>query len=58
MSGQVACIGKMTNTYTVLMRNPIGHRPLGRPKHRREDDIKMMMCKGMNWIRLVQDRDQ
>jgi len=36
-------------------------RPLGRPRRRWEDNIKMdlqeMGCGGMNWIELAQDRD-
>jgi len=45
----------------VLERKPEGRRPLGRPKHRWEDNIKMDLQKvereGMDWINLAQDRD-
>jgi hypothetical protein len=38
-----------------------GRRPLGRPRRRWEDNIKMdiqeVVCEGMDWIELVQDRD-
>ena len=38
-----------------------GKRPLGRPRRRWEDNIKMDLkeggCRGMNWIGLAQDRD-
>jgi hypothetical protein len=38
-----------------------GKRPLGRPRHRWEDKIKMKLqeveCGGMDWIELTQDRD-
>jgi hypothetical protein len=38
-----------------------GKRPLGRPKRRWEDNIKMYLqevgCRGMDWIELAQDRD-
>ena len=44
------------------MRNPGGKRPLGRPRRRWEDNIKMDLqergCGGMDWIELVQDRDR
>jgi len=46
--------------YRVLVGRPEGKRPLGRPRRRREDNIKMDLRKigidGANWIRLVQDR--
>jgi len=39
-----------------------GKRPLGRPRHRWEDDIKTDLqevgCVGMDWIELAQDRDR
>jgi hypothetical protein len=39
-----------------------GKRPLGRPRHRWEDNVKMVLQKvgggGMDWIELVQDRDR
>ena len=39
-----------------------GKRPLGRPRPRWEDDIKMdlqeMECGGMGWVELAQDRDR
>ena len=41
---------------------PDGKRPLGRRRHRREDNIKMdlqaMGCGALDWIELVQDRDR
>jgi len=41
---------------------PEGKRPLGRRRHRWEDNIKMDLqevgCGGMDWINLVQDRDR
>ena len=44
------------------MRKPEGKRPLGRPRRRWEDNIKMdikeMECGGMDLIELVQDRDR
>ena len=39
-----------------------GKRPLGRPRHRWEDNIKMdfqeVECGDMDWIKLAQDRDR
>jgi len=47
--------------YTVLVGKSEGKRPLGRPRRRWEDNIKMDLqgtaCKGMNWIFLAQDRE-
>ena len=48
--------------YRVLVGKPGGKRPLGRPRHRWEDNIKMDLqevgCVGMDWIRLAEDRDR
>jgi len=45
-----------------LLRKPEGKRPLGPPRCRCEDNIKMdlkeMGFGGMDWIELVQDRDK
>ena len=42
------------------MRKPDGKRPLGRPRNRWEDNIKMnfqeVECGGMDWIDLAEDR--
>ena len=44
------------------MGKPEGKRPLGRPRHRWEDNIKMdlqeVVCWGMDWIELAQDMDR
>ena len=44
------------------MGKPEGKRPLGRPRSRWEDNIKMDLqevgCGGMDWIELAQDRDR
>ena len=47
--------------YRVLVGKPGGKRPLGRPRRRWEDNIKMDIqevgCGGNDWIELAQDRD-
>ena len=60
----VACsaYGERRDLYRVLVGNPEGRRPLGRPRLRWEDDIKMNLqeveCGSMDWIELAQDRDR
>jgi hypothetical protein len=48
--------------YRILVGNPEGKRPLGRPRGRRVDNIKMDLREicwdGGDWIDLAQDRDQ
>ena len=48
--------------YRVLVGKPEGKRPLGRPRRRWMDNIRMDLqevgCRFMEWIRLVQDRDR
>jgi hypothetical protein len=39
--GHVACMGEERNVYRVLMGKPEGKRPVGRPRHRWEDGIRM-----------------
>ena len=43
------------------MRKLGGKRPLGRPRHKWDDNIQMDLqevgCGGMDWIELVEDRD-
>ena len=53
--------GERRGVYRVLVGKPEGKRPLGRPRHRWEDNIKMDLqevgCGGMDGIGLAQDRD-
>jgi len=60
--GHVARLGKRRGVYIVLIGKPEGKRPLGRPTHRWEDNIKVDVhkvgCEGMDWIDLGQDRDR
>ena len=55
-------MGKRRGMYRVLVGKPEGKRPLGRPRCRWEDNIKMDLqevgCGGMDWIELAQDRDR
>jgi hypothetical protein len=48
--------------YRVLGEKPEKNRPLGRPRRRWEDNIKMDLlevgCGGMDWIGLAKDRDR
>jgi hypothetical protein len=60
----VACStnGEKMNAYRILVGKPEGKRPLGRPRRRWEDNIRMDLREirwgGMDWIDLAEDRDQ
>jgi len=60
-TGHVAPREERRGVYRVLVGRPEGKRPLRRPGHRWEDNIKMDLqdvgCVGMDWIELAQDRD-
>jgi hypothetical protein len=53
-------MGEAKGVYRVLVRRPKCRRPLGRPRLRWEDNIKMDLREigidGANWIQLAQDR--
>jgi hypothetical protein len=59
---RVARMGERRGVYRVLVGKPESKRPLGRPRRRWEDNIKMDLREigidGANWIRLVQDMVQ
>ena len=59
--GHVACMEEGRGVHKVLVRKPDGKRPLGRPRHRWEDNIKMDLQEvggGYgDWMELAQDRD-
>jgi hypothetical protein len=59
-AGHVARMGEKKNVYRLLVRTPEGERPLGRPRHRWRDNIKMDLLEiglsVVDWIGLVQDR--
>jgi len=61
-AGHIAYMGERTGLYRGLVGKPEGKRPLGKPRHRWEDNIKMDLqevgCGGMNWIQLALDRDR
>jgi len=48
--------------YRVMLGKPEGKKPLGRPRRRWEDNIKIDVqevgCGSMDWIELAQDRDR
>ena len=58
----MARMGEGRGVHRVLVRKPEGKRPLGRPRRRLEDNIKMDLpevggsCG--DWMELVQDRDR
>jgi hypothetical protein len=60
--GHVARMGEKRNTYRILVGKPEGKRPLGRPRCRWVDNIKMDLREvewdGVDWIDMSQDRDQ
>ncbi|KAJ4431717.1 hypothetical protein ANN_20319 [Periplaneta americana] len=60
--GHVARMGKSRNAYRVLVGRPEGKRPLGRPRRRWEDNIKMDLREvgydDRDWINLAQDRER
>jgi hypothetical protein len=51
-----------TLVYRVMVGKPEEERPLGRPRHRWENNIKMNFhevgYEGMDWIELTQDRER
>jgi len=55
--GHIAHMGQMRNVYIVLVRKPEGKRPLGRPKHRWEYNIRMDLMEiwweVVDWMQLA-----
>ena len=60
MGGACSACGERRNVFRDLVGKPERKRPLGRPRRRWEDNIKMdfqeVGCGGMDWIELAQDR--
>jgi hypothetical protein len=61
-AGHVACMGEGRVVYRVLVGKPEGKRPLGKPRHRWEHNIKAVLqevgCGGMGWIEQAKDRER
>jgi hypothetical protein len=55
-------MGEERGVYRVFVGKLEGRRPLGRPRHRWEDNIKMDLrevgCGCVDWMELAQDRDR
>jgi hypothetical protein len=58
----VARTGERRGVYRDIVWKPVAKRPMGRIRHRWENNIKMELkevgCGGMDWIELAQDRDR
>jgi len=61
-AGHVARMGEERGVYRFLVGKPEGRRPLGRPRRRWVDNIRMDLqevgCGCMDWIGLAQDKDR
>jgi hypothetical protein len=61
-AGHVARMGEVKGAYNILVGKPEGRRPLGSPRRRWEDNIKMDLREigfgDVDWIHLAQDRDR
>jgi hypothetical protein len=61
VAGHVARMEEERHVYRVLMGKPEGKRPLGRPRRRWEDGIRMDLREigwgSVGWIQLTQDKD-
>jgi hypothetical protein len=61
-AGHVTRMGEDRVVHRMLVGKPKGKRPLGRPRRRWEDNIKMDLQKTgggrVDWMELAQDRDR
>jgi hypothetical protein len=55
-------MGERRNAYRILVGKPEGERPLGRPRRRCVENIKIDLREigwiGLDWIDMAQDRDE
>jgi len=62
MGRACSTMGERKGVYRVLVGKPEGKRPLGKPRSRNENYIKLDLHevgrRGMDWIELAQDRDR
>jgi hypothetical protein len=60
--GHVVRRGEVRGAYNILVARPEGRRPLGRPRRRWEDNIKVDLREigfgDVDWMHLAQDRDR
>jgi hypothetical protein len=61
-AGHVARLEERRNAYRLLVAKPEAKKPLGRPRRRWVDNVKMDLLEigwgGVDWIGLAQDRDK
>jgi hypothetical protein len=61
-AGHVSCMGEGRVAYRILVEIPEGRRPLGRPRRRGEDNIKIDLqevgWEVLDWINMAQDKDR
>jgi hypothetical protein len=62
MGGACSKNGEKKNAFRILVGKPDGNKPLGRPRRRWVDNVKMDLKQirwdGVDWIDMAQDRDQ
>jgi hypothetical protein len=62
MGGACSTNGEKRNVFRLLVGKPEGRRPLGRPRRRWVDNIRMDLVEvgwgDVDWVGLAQDRDR